>query len=198
MPAPVHLITALIRISFIFWFSFLPFYGILLFLFTAGHSYPMLLSCRFFPVYVAMLQYNRILHFFLVEVDTVTKYREYRTRSHDVVIKSLFFQRVVLRQSGLIHQVHRLIHSVADILVIRCQREEKVVEHFYMAFRFHVKRFLHRGPLYQNGYIAVQYIHFLLGICHHHPCRPDARQADEHTSGKKKSAEYRHQLDFVL
>ena len=50
MPAPVHLITALIRISFIFWFSFLPFYGILLFLFTAGHSYPMLLSCRFFPV----------------------------------------------------------------------------------------------------------------------------------------------------
>lgn len=60
MPAPVHLITALIRISFIFWFSFLPFYGILLFLFTAGHSYPMLLSCRFSSVYVAMLQYNRI------------------------------------------------------------------------------------------------------------------------------------------
>ena len=71
------------------------------------------------------------LHFFLVEVDTVTKYREYRTRSHDVVIKSLFFQRVVLRQSGLIHQVHRLIHSVADILVIRCQREEKVVDFLY-------------------------------------------------------------------
>ena len=62
MPAPVHLITALIRISFIFWFSFLPFYGILLFLFTAGHSYPMLLSCRFFPVYVAMLQYYRVCH----------------------------------------------------------------------------------------------------------------------------------------
>ena len=62
MPAPVHLITALIRISFIFQFSFLSFHGISLFLFTAGHSYPMLLSCRFFPVYVAMLQYYRVCH----------------------------------------------------------------------------------------------------------------------------------------
>ena len=75
MPAPVHLITALIRISFIFWFSFLPFYGILLFLFTAGHSYPMLLSCRFFPVYVAMLQYNRIC-------DVTTRYCSGDVNSH--------------------------------------------------------------------------------------------------------------------
>lgn len=75
MPAPVHLITALIRISFIFWFSFLPFYGILLFLFTAGHSYPMLLSCRFFPVYVAMLQYNRIC-------DVTTRYCSGAVNSH--------------------------------------------------------------------------------------------------------------------
>ena len=74
MPAPVHLITALIRISFIFWFSFLPFYGILLFLFTAGHSYPMLLSCRFFPVYVAMLQYYRVCH-------AATRYRSVAVNS---------------------------------------------------------------------------------------------------------------------
>ena len=75
MPAPVHLITALIRISFIFWFSFLPFYGILLFLFTAGHSYPMLLSCRFFPVYVAMIQYNSIC-------DVTTRYCSGAVNSH--------------------------------------------------------------------------------------------------------------------
>ena len=60
MPAPVHLLNVSCLISLISSGAVLPFYGILLFLFTAGHSYPMLLSCRFFPVYVAMLQYNRI------------------------------------------------------------------------------------------------------------------------------------------
>lgn len=58
-----------------FLFSFLLFYGILLFLFTAGHSYPILLSCRFFPVYVAMFQYNRIC-------DAATRYRSVAVNSH--------------------------------------------------------------------------------------------------------------------
>ena len=58
-----------------FQFSFLSFHGIFLFLFTARHSYPMLLSCRFFPVYVAMLQYNRIC-------DVTTHYRSVAVNSH--------------------------------------------------------------------------------------------------------------------
>ena len=58
-----------------FQFSFLSFYGIFLFLFTARHSYPILLSCRFFPVYVAMLQYNRIC-------DVTTRYRSVAVNSH--------------------------------------------------------------------------------------------------------------------
>lgn len=58
-----------------FRFSFLLFYGIFLFLFTAGHSYPMLLSCRFFSVYVAMLQYNRVCH-------ATTRYRGVAVNSH--------------------------------------------------------------------------------------------------------------------
>lgn len=40
-----------------------------------GHSYPMLLSCRFFPVYVAMLQYNRIC-------DVTTRYCSGAVNSH--------------------------------------------------------------------------------------------------------------------
>lgn len=72
------------------------------------------------------------LHFLLVEVDTVTEYREYRTRSHDIVVKSLFFQCIVLCQSGLVHQVHRLIHGVADIFVIRCQREKEMMDFLYI------------------------------------------------------------------
>ena len=58
-----------------FQFSFLSFHGIFLFLFTARHSYPMLLSCRFFLVYVAMLQYNRIC-------DVTTHYRSVAVNSH--------------------------------------------------------------------------------------------------------------------
>lgn len=57
-----------------FQFSFLSFHGIFLSLFTARHSYPILLSCRFFPVYVAMLQYNRIC-------DVTTHYRSVAVNS---------------------------------------------------------------------------------------------------------------------
>ena len=101
MPAPVHLITALIRISFIFWFSFLPFYGILLFLFTAGHSYPMLLSCRFFPVYVAMLQYNRVCH-------AATRYRGVAVNSHSSATFAeirVFIPAFFLMQPGFLNLV---------------------------------------------------------------------------------------------
>ena len=77
-----------------FQFSFLSFHGIFLFLFTARHSYPMLLSCRFFPVYVAMLQYNRIC-------DVTTHYRCVAVNSHPasmlVEIRVLLFTFCLLQ-----------------------------------------------------------------------------------------------------
>ena len=75
MPAPRSFYYCSYPYFIHFQFSFLSFYGIFLFLFTARHSYPILLSCRFFPVYVAMLQYNRIC-------DVTTRYRSVAVNSH--------------------------------------------------------------------------------------------------------------------
>lgn len=77
------------------------FYGIFLFLFTAGHSYPMLLSCRFFPVYVAMLQYNRVCH-------AATRYRGVAVNSHSSATFAeirVFIPAFFLMQPGFLNLV---------------------------------------------------------------------------------------------
>ena len=68
------------------------------------------------------------LHLLLVELDTVTEDAEHGTCSHDVGVETLFFQRIVLRQSSLIHQIHGFLHRVFDVLVIWCQCEEIMME----------------------------------------------------------------------
>ena len=73
-----------------------------------------------------------------------------------------------------------------------------MVEHFDMAFGFHVERFLHAGLPHQHRYVAVQDIHFLVGVCHHAPCRPDAGDADKDAAQQETAAENGHQLDFVF
>ena len=58
------------------------------------------------------------LHLLLVELDAVAKDAEHGTRTHDIVVKALFLQRIVLRQTSFIDQIHRLLHRIADVLVI--------------------------------------------------------------------------------
>ena len=71
------------------------------------------------------------LHLFPVEFDAVTEDGEHGTRTHDVGIETFFLQRVVLRQSRFVHQIHGFLHGIADIFVIRCKGEEQVVDFLY-------------------------------------------------------------------
>ena len=73
-----------------------------------------------------------------------------------------------------------------------------MVEHFDMTAGFHIERFFHRSALHQYRHVAVQHIDFLLRIGYHAPCRPDARQADDHASRDDRHANNPHQFDFVL
>ena len=73
-----------------------------------------------------------------------------------------------------------------------------MVEHFDMAAGFYIERFFHRGALHQYRHIAVQHIDFLLCIGYHAPCRPNARQTDDHASHDDRHTDNPHQFDFIL
>lgn len=99
MPAPRSFYYCSCPYFIHFQFSFLSFHGIFLFLFTARHSYPILLSCRFFPVYVAMLQYNRIC-------DVTTRYRSVAVNSHPSAMLAeiwVFISAFFLLQPGFLN-----------------------------------------------------------------------------------------------
>ncbi len=68
------------------------------------------------------------LHLPLVKLDTVTEDTEHGTCSHNIGVEALFLQCIVLRQSRLIYQIHGFLHRVFDVLVIRCKREEEMME----------------------------------------------------------------------
>ena len=67
-----------------------------------------------------------------------------------------------------------------------------MVEHFDMALGFHVERFLHVGLSHQHRHVAVQDIHFLVSVCHHATCRPDAGDADKDAAQQETAAENGH------
>ena len=97
-----------------------------------------------------------------------------------------------------IDQIHRLLHRIADVLVIGSKRKEVMVEHLDMALCLHIQRFLHRGAVHQYGHVAVQYIHLLLRVRHHAARRPDARHRDDDAAHEERRADDAHQLDFVF
>ena len=72
------------------------------------------------------------LHVLLVKGDAVAKDGEYRARTQDIGVESSFLQGVVLCQSRFIHQVHRFLHRVADVFVVRRKGEEVVVDFLYV------------------------------------------------------------------
>lgn len=67
-----------------------------------------------------------------------------------------------------------------------------MVEHLDMTTGFNIKCFFHRGALHQYRHITVQYIDFLLCVCHHAPCRPNARHTDNHASYDDRHADNPH------
>ena len=117
-----------------------------------------------------------------IQLDAVTIDAADGTRSDDVVIEALFFQGIILRQTGLVNEIHCLAHRILDILVIRCESEEELVEHFHMALCLYVKRLFHRAPIYKNRHSTVKDIDFLMSIIDHHPCSPDAGDTDDDAS----------------
>ena len=66
-----------------------------------------------------------------IYLDAVTVDAEYGTCTHDIGIKSLFLQSVILCKTGFIHQIHGFLHRIADILVIRGEGEEVMVDFLY-------------------------------------------------------------------
>lgn len=71
------------------------------------------------------------LHLLLVEGDTVAENRKDGARSQDVRVETFFLERVVLCQARFVHQVHRFLHRVADVLVVRGKREKVVADFLY-------------------------------------------------------------------
>ena len=76
------------------------------------------------------------LHFLPVEGHAVAENRKDGARTQNVGVESLLLERVVLCKSRLIYQVHRLLHRVADILVVRRKREKIVVDFLYIIAKY--------------------------------------------------------------
>ena len=72
------------------------------------------------------------LHLLLVEGDAVAENRKDGARSQDVRVETFFLERVVLCQARFVHQVHRFLHRIADVLVVRGKREKVVVDFLYI------------------------------------------------------------------
>ena len=72
------------------------------------------------------------LHLLFVEVDAVAEDAEHGTRTHDIGIEAFLLQRVVLGKTCLINQIHGFVHGVFDVLVVRSQGEEIVVDFLYI------------------------------------------------------------------
>ena len=72
------------------------------------------------------------LHLLLVEGDTVAENRKDGTRYQDVRVEAFFLERVVLCQARFVHQVHRFLHRIADVLVIGSEGKEVVVDFLYI------------------------------------------------------------------
>ena len=138
------------------------------------------------------------LHVLGIDADGVAVDAEDRARSHDVRVEALFLEGVVLRKAGLVHEVHGLLHRVFDVLVIRGEREEVVVEHLDVTLGLHLQRLVHGAPLDEDRDVAVQYVDLLMGIGDHAPGRDDARHADDDATGEEQSADDSHQLDLVF
>lgn len=71
------------------------------------------------------------LHFSSVKPDAVAEDGENGTRSEDIGIESFFLECIVLCQPCFVNQIHGFFDGVADILVIRGQREKQVVDFLY-------------------------------------------------------------------
>ena len=138
------------------------------------------------------------LHLLFVEVDAVAEDAEHGTRTHDIGIEAFLLQRVVLGKTCLINQIHGFVHGVFDVLVVRSQGEEIVVEHLHMGLGFHIESLLHGASLDKDGHIAIQHIYFLMGIGHHYLGCPNAGDTDDDTAQKEEGADNQNQLDLVF
>ena len=58
----------------------------------------------------------------------------YSTRSDKVAVKAFLLQGIVLGKTSLVDKVHRFLHRIFYVLVIRRQGEEQMVESFISAF----------------------------------------------------------------
>ena len=137
-------------------------------------------------------------HVLLAELNAVTENTEDGTRSHNIAIETFFLQGIVLGKASLVDEIHGLLHRVLDVLVIRGEGEEVVMEHLDMALGFHVKGLFHRAAVDENGYVAVEHVHFFLRVIDHPLGCPDAAEGDDHTAYEKEAAQYQHEFDFVF
>ena len=76
------------------------------------------------------------LHLGRIKPDAVAEDGEYGTRTEDVAVEAFLLERVVLCQPRLVHQIHGFLHCIADILVVRRQREEIVVDFLYIIAKY--------------------------------------------------------------
>ena len=138
------------------------------------------------------------LHVLGVHPDGVAVDAEHGARTHDVGVEALLLEGVVLREARLVHEVHGLLHRVLDVLVVRGEGEEVMVEHLHVALRLDLQRLFHGAPLDEDRDVAVQDVHFLVRVGHHAPGRKDARHADDDAAEQEQPADDADQPDLVF
>ena len=137
-------------------------------------------------------------HVLRVHPDGVAVDAEHGARSHDIRIEAFLLEGVVLRKACLVHEVHGLLHRVLDVLVIRGEREEIVVEHLHVALRLDLQCLVHGASLHEDRDVAVQDVHFLVCVGDHPAGREDTCYADDDAAQQEQSANDPDQLDLVF
>ena len=86
------------------------------------------------------------------------------TRSDKVAVKAFLLQGIVLGKTSLVDKVHRLLHRIFYVLVIRRQGEEQMVEGFNIGFCFNGIGNFHIGLMDEYWQVAVQNVDVLVRV----------------------------------
>jgi len=101
------------------------------------------------------------LHVAFIKLDAVGHDVELCRSGDDVVVEAALLERVVLHKTGLVDKVHGLFDVVLDVLFIRCQVEEQLMEAVDVCLDFDIECNLGVRLFGHEGDVPRKYIDFL-------------------------------------
>ena len=134
--------------------------------------------------------------FVFIKLNGVTHDGTHRRRGDDVGVESVLIQSLFLLESRTIRHVHRLADRPLDVVVVRWQIEEVLMEELDMGLGFHREVRFQLGTLCKEGNVTVQYVNLLAFFRHERDAAPDGEPADEGAATYR--GQHRHQGEFRL